>query len=150
MLLRTPAGYPGAMGCTRPPGAPSAPPSELPSGAHTTLRHARFGRELAHHPDKAWVSALLHGMTHGFRLGYTGPRTRSRARNLPSAAKHPEAVDSELAKECLGGRVLGPFPTSPLPRLRCSGLGAIPKKDGRWRMILHLCASGTQRERPYR
>ena len=96
---------------------------------------------------QVWVSALLHGMQHGFRLGYTGPCIPSRTRNLASAAKHPEAVYSELAKECLAGRVLGPFPTSPLPCLRCSGLGAVPKKDGRWRIILHLCASGNQRER---
>ena len=33
-----------------------------------------------------------------------------------------------------------PLPNLTTPRLRCSGLGAVPKKDGRWRMILHLSA----------
>ena len=27
-----------------------------------------------------------------------------------------------------------------MPHLHCSGLGAVPKKDGRWRMVLHLSA----------
>ena len=130
---------PGAMGLTQPRVAPSAP-IELPPGAQTTLRHAQFERELAHHPDKAWVSSLLQRMKYGFRLGYTGTRTHSQARNLPSAAKHPEVIDAELAKEAAAGRVLGPFATPPLPRQRCSGLGAVPKKDGRWRMILHFSA----------
>ena len=29
----------------------------------------------------------------------------------------------------------------PLPNLRCSGLGVVPKKDGGWRLIYHLSAS---------
>ena len=34
----------------------------------------------------------------------------------------------------------GPYPQPPLPNLRCSGLGVIPKKDGGWRVIYHLSA----------
>ena len=34
----------------------------------------------------------------------------------------------------------GPYPTPPLPLLRCSGLGVVPKKDGGWRVIYHLSA----------
>ena len=34
----------------------------------------------------------------------------------------------------------GPFPQPPLPNLRCSGLGVVPKKDGGWRVIYHLSA----------
>ena len=36
-----------------------------------------------------------------------------------------------------GGAV---HPTPPLPNLRCSGLGVVPKKDGGWRVICHLSA----------
>ena len=33
-----------------------------------------------------------------------------------------------------------PFDDPPLPNLRCSGLGAIPKHDGGWWIIYHLSA----------
>ena len=59
---------------------------------------------------------------------------------IPSAAKHPEVIDRELEKECANGRILGPFHNPPLPHLHCSGLGAAPKKDGRWGMVMHLSA----------
>ena len=111
-----------------------------PVASRLGLRHAQFECELVHHPDKAWVSSLLQHMKHGFQLGYTGSRTFSQACNLPSATRHPAVIDAELVKECAADRVLGPFTVPPLPHLRCSGLGAVPKKDGRWRMILHLSA----------
>ena len=38
------------------------------------------------------------------------------------------------------GRILGPFSQRPLKHLRTSGLGAVPKKNGKWRVILHLSA----------
>ena len=38
------------------------------------------------------------------------------------------------------GRICGPFNVRPLPSLRCSGLGIVPKKGNKWRMILHLSA----------
>ena len=135
----TRAGLPAATGRIRGLGGPSAP-IELPPGAHTTLRHAQFAHELAHHPHKAWVSSLLNGLRYGVRLGYKGARHPIHARNLLSSQRHPEAIDRELARECGAGRVLGPFPFPPLHNLCCSGLGAVPKKDGRWRMILHLSA----------
>ena len=36
------------------------------------------------------------------------------------------------------GRVLGPFPLRPSGNLRTSGLGVVPKENGKWRVILHL------------
>ena len=81
-----------------------------------------------------------HAASRYYSWRYAGPRTSSHSRNLPSSFKQPEVIDAELAKERAAGRVLGPFATPPLPRLHCSGLGAVPKKDGRWRMILHLSA----------
>ena len=38
------------------------------------------------------------------------------------------------------GTVLGSFADRPLPNLRTSGLGVAPKKNGKWRVILHLSA----------
>ncbi len=50
------------------------------------------------------------------------------ARNLRSAAAHPEVIEAELEKEIAAGRLLGPFPDRPFPNLRCSGLGVVPKR----------------------
>ncbi|KAL5496391.1 hypothetical protein EMCRGX_G012664 [Ephydatia muelleri] len=125
---------PRARNATSPTGAGSlaAVESTLPSPApapalqglselqraHTPLRRLAFERELKGHPDKAWVSWLLNGIDNG----------------------HPEIVDAELLKEVELGRILGPFSQRPLEHLRTSDLGAVPKKNGKWRVILHLSA----------
>ena len=57
-----------------------------------------------------------------------------------SATKHPDVICAELEKEVTAGRVLGPFEHIPMETFRSSGLSAIPKKGGKWRMILHLSA----------
>lgn len=41
-------------------------------------------------------------------------------------------------KELILGRVAGPFVFSPLPNLRLSAVGMVPKKDGSFRLIHHL------------
>ena len=46
----------------------------------------------------------------------------------------------ELNKEFLSGRIRSPFCHQPLPALCCSGLGVVPKKDNKWRLIHHLSA----------
>ena len=107
---------------------------------HTPLRPSEFERELRNHPDKAWVTWLLHSIQHGVSLGFNGPHTPYTARNLPSAFQHPEVVSSELQKEVAASSVLGPFTDRSLPNLRTSGLGVAPKKNGKWRVILHLSA----------
>ena len=33
---------------------------------------------------------------------------------------------------------MGPYPTLSIPNVRCAGLGIVPKKGGKWRMIMHL------------
>ena len=47
-------------------------------------------------------------------------------------------MDDALHSECTQTRILGPFNAPPLPNLRCSGLGIVPKHDGGWRTIYHL------------
>lgn len=61
----------------------------------TPLRPLEFERELAHHPDRRFVS----NFTHGFNIGYTGPRTHLVAPNLTSAKQHPEVVKASLKKK---------------------------------------------------
>ena len=106
----------------------------------TPLRRSSFERELANHPDKAWVSWLLDVITNGVQIGYNGPQFSYVARNLVSALQHPVAVEEELRLEMEAGRVHGPFLEPPLPNFRTSGLGVVPKKNGKWRVILHLSA----------
>ena len=108
--------------------------------AHTPLRRSAFEHELKEHPDKAWVSWLLNGIDNGVSTGYKGPHFPFTARNLTSTQQHPEIVDAELEKEVNLGRILGPFSQRPLKHLRTSGLGAVQKKNGKWRMILRLSA----------
>ena len=104
------------------------------------LQHSQFERELVSHPDKAWTHWLLSSIKNGVTLGYDGPRGPSEAHNLKSALEHTQVIDEELRKECLASRILGPFSSRPIQNLKCSGLGAVPKKGGKWRMILYLSA----------
>lgn len=108
--------------------------------SYTPLQYAQFAKELKHHPDKSWTSDLLQSIQHGVTLGYEGPRGPMEARNLLSAHTHPTVIDDELQKECQAGRILGPFLARPLCNLKCSGVGVVPKKNGKWRMIHHLSA----------
>lgn len=131
-------GSPDAWVHTQAGVAPTAAPELI--RAHTPLRHSQFESELANHPNKALVSKLLKGIRQGVNIGYRGPRGPTNTRNLASAHKHPEVIESELLKEVNHGRIKGPFNERPLPALRCSGLGVVPKKGNKWRMILHLSA----------
>ena len=83
--------------------------------ALTPLRHSQFERELVNHPDKAWTHWLLSSIRNGVALGYDGPRGPSEAHNLKSALKHAQVIDEELRKECLVGRILGPFSSRKKP-----------------------------------
>ena len=77
--------------------------------ALTPLRHSQFESELVNHPDKAWTHLLLDSIKNGVALGYDGPRGPREARNLVSAFQHTHVIDKELRKECLAGRIRGPF-----------------------------------------
>lgn len=57
---------------------------------------------------------------------------------LPSAFEHASFISEQLAASCLRGETAGPFDTPPFPFMRCSGIGAVPKKNGKLRMIHHL------------
>ena len=73
-------------------------------------------------------------------MGYTGSVVPLKSLNLSSAHAHPDVVDAELAKEIAAGRIIGPFTEPPWHNLRTSGIGVVPKKNGKWRAILHLSA----------
>lgn len=112
----------------------------LDSSLPTPLRPQIFARYLANNPDNAFVSRLIDGLTNGFDIGHKGPRHGLLSPNLPSSYEHPTVIDLHLSKECLAKRIAGPFKTLPFANFQCSGMGVVPKKDGKWRVINHLSA----------
>ena len=115
--------------------------------AHKSALHSRtpinthhLYQALISHPDQVFVTQLIHNLEHGCAIGYSGPQFSHCCNNLSSAFQQPSVLDNTLASECSAGRILGPFQSPPLPNLRCSGLGMIPKHDGGWRTIYHLSA----------
>ena len=115
--------------------------------AHKSTLHPRtpinvhhLHQELSSHPDQVFVKQLIHDLQYGCAIGYSGSQFSHCSTNLPSAFQQPSVLDTSLASECSAGRILGPFQSPPLPNLRCSGLGMIPKHDGGWHTIYHLSA----------
>lgn len=61
----------------------------LPPTVSSKLNVELLSKELASHPDKAWVSHLVLSLSQGFRVHYKGPRLGQRADNLRSPSFHP-------------------------------------------------------------
>ena len=94
---------------------------------------------LSYYPNIPQRNILLEGFLHGFRLGYSGIRVARESNCLPTALRNPSATWIKLNKEISLGRIVGPFSSRPLPRLQCSPIGIIEKKQpGEFRLITHL------------
>lgn len=105
----------------------------------TPINVAELKRELCTHPDSNFVNSLLNALRYGARIGYLGPQKARVSCNLISASKQPVVVSANLDKEISLGRVVGPFPSSPLPNFQCHPVGVVPKKhSSEWRTIYHL------------
>ena len=110
------------------------------SNPSSPLRPLLFARYLLYHPNQQYVATLLSHLTYGFDIGYQGPHNNIRSTNLPSAYEHPQVIDTYIDGECSAGRMAGPFQDPPFNPFHYSGLGAVPKQDGTWRVITHLSA----------
>lgn len=99
---------------------------------------ALFERLLREHPCQSLVSFIISGLSSGFDIGFHGPCTATRPRNLLSARSNSQSVWEAIAKELARGHTSGPFLSPPITPLHCSPLGAVPKKDGSYRIILDL------------
>ena len=106
----------------------------------TPMHVARFSKLLADHPDPAFSDYVVNGLTYGFKVGYQGQRESLTAPNLASAHANADHISTHLEKCTLDGQTAGPFDTPPFPIMQCSGLGVVPKKNGRLRVIHHLSA----------
>ena len=72
---------------------------------------------------------FLYGLKYGFRIGYSyeGSQLSSAIKNMQSALKHPEVVDSYLAEELGSNRLVGPFSRKLIPKAHISRLGLFQK-----------------------
>ena len=112
-------------------------PGHYPS---TPVHVSALEAELVNHPDTEFVNSLISGMRHGFRIGYDGPRDTLISPNLSSATDNPSLISEYLANECALGHTAGPFDVCPFDPFRSAGIGAVPKKSGGFRLIVHLSA----------
>ncbi|XP_053145742.1 uncharacterized protein LOC128342468 [Hemicordylus capensis] len=96
-------------------------------------------RLLRDYPLRTQAQYLRQGFTFGFRIPYVGLRVHVMSPNLKSVEGMEAVVLRKINKEIALGRVLGPFRELPMPDLRISPLGVVPKKaPGEYRLIHHL------------
>lgn len=107
---------------------------DLWAAGNSLLNFENIRKFLSNYINKE-ASLLLEGLTHGFKLQYTGPRQPLFSKKILSAGEHG---DGWLDKEVWEGTIGGPFLVSPLNSLHFSPMGVVPKADGGWRMITHL------------
>ena len=118
-------------------------PARAPINKHkpdTPLQPEVFAMSLHNYLDRTFVESLLWSLCHGFNLGYTGALCIRLSSNLKSALEHKVIVQQGLDLECKRGHMAGPYNRPPLPTLQCSGIGVVPRKNGSWRLIMHLSA----------
>ena len=77
-------------------------------------------------PDAA---IILDGLRNCFKINYEGPHEPTESKNIKSENQHPEIVHQKIKKELRMGRIAGPFDQRPLPTLRASPIGLVPKKQ---------------------
>ncbi|XP_065180188.1 uncharacterized protein LOC135810623 [Sycon ciliatum] len=103
------------------------------------LSVSRFESLLRNHPDSSLASYVINGLRCGFDIGFTVNRiTNQHSSNLSSAFQHSAFVSAQLAASCNVSHTAGPFDSPPFPFMYCSGIGAVPKKNGKLRLIHHL------------
>ena len=110
----------------------------LPLCVNSPVNVFRLAEALRGHTDRNLVNYLLQGFSSGFDIGFRGTVGHDFVRNLQSATSHSCEVSTAIRKELSRGHTSGPFATPPIPDLHCSPLGAVPKKDGTFRIILDL------------
>lgn len=82
---------------------------------------------------------LFEDFQYGFHIPFQGPRLPCFSNKLKLVVGFEHVVRDKVQKELQEGRVLGPFLALPIPNLRVSPLGIVPKKThGKFRLI-HPC-----------
>ena len=83
---------------------------------------------------------MLDGIRNGFDTGFDLHLTNNlECKNLLSARRDPDFVNSALEKECALGYIKGPYKSLPFSNYRVSPIGvAIGKYSGKKRLIIDL------------
>ena len=127
--------------CT-PAGQSSLPPTL--ARIVTPMNLDEWRKELITYPDQRLPRYLLHGFTHGFRVGFArSSKLRTSPKNMRSAAEHPTIITDYIQTEQAAGRIVGPVGhlRHMHPPAHCSPIGVIPKKrSSKWRLIVDLSA----------
>ena len=89
-------------------------------GASLTRGRSSAPRPSEGPPRRSLVRYLWSGFTFGFALGYRGPVTPARPRNLLSARSRRSAVTAAVALEVSRGHTAGPFVRPPFRLFHCS------------------------------
>ena len=105
------------------------PPSSLKPSTPVNVR--RMKALLADHPEQDFAQYVTSGLKNGFSIGFNGSGRRTSSPNLPSAFDNAAIISDYLKNACQRGETAGPYLTPPLPDLHCSGLGIVPKKNGK-------------------
>jgi hypothetical protein len=155
-LLSPVAATPPAPSLLNPPAASFFPTTAIPPARPNTrltfpvydvsdspaapspLREAAWASALQHYPDPAYVDAVLGGIRHGLRLGYTGPLRQVPARHHRTLRMTEEGlahVRHEVTQRLASGDIVRGTPTD---SISLSPVGTVPKGVGKWRTIHHL------------
>ena len=97
-----------------------------------------FAFYLRGHPDPQLCNYVITGLRHGFDLGFDSTLTPVARQNNKSARDNPTEVTKAIMKEISRGHTAGPFLFPPFPVNHISPLGATPKPDGSYRLVLDL------------
>ena len=108
--------------------------------AQTPINVGRFRRLLFNHPDKSFTDYVLSGLESGFAIGYTAQHFNLVSPNLSSAqrSQHQLFITNHLQSCCSNNETAGPFLRPPFHPFHCSGIGVVPKKSGKLRLIHDL------------
>lgn len=99
-----------------------------------------WSRLLVAHSNRPLVERLVDGIVHGVDVHFRGPRRQSPrlSINQPSANAQAAQVSADIEAEVAAGRKAGPFDVPPFLGFVCSPLGAVPKKNGKVRIVHNL------------
>lgn len=104
------------------------PSIRIPDHPITPLNLAAFRFYLCDHPDKKFVSKILHIISHGADIGYSGPKCSRFTPNSLSARDKVDALSKQIETEIELQHSIGPFNQPPFQFFTVNSLGARPKK----------------------
>ena len=112
---------------------------ELPRIPFTPRVPPRVLQQMLVGYDTVRAERLVSGFAYGFSTGCDNVPAGRAENNLPSCSEAPQVIDQYIQRECLAGRLAGPFRENHPNIIKISPIGLIPKKKpGSYRIIHHL------------